>query len=166
MTGTPQVVTAGEIAAAACDFVHALQPGAACRLTDLARLTALGGVGLNLVTVAAGGQAFPHHRHHVEDEWTYVLAGRATVRIGEATHALGPGDFVAFPAGGDAHSVQNASTVEPLVCLMGGLRVAADIVDFPELGMRVTRSGLGVETAEATAFSPFRFNAAKKGKTR
>ncbi|MCL5776472.1 cupin domain-containing protein [Limibaculum sp. FT325] len=157
MSGPGQILRAAQIDAAARDFVHSLQPAAACRITDLSRLAGHRGAGLNMVSVAPGGQAFPHHRHHAEDEWTFVVSGRAAVRLGDETHDLGPGDFVSFPAGGEAHSIRNASDTEPLVCLMGGSIVPADITDFPELGMRVTRSSAGLEVAETTAFGPFSF---------
>lgn len=162
MAEAKHVWTASEAEAVAFDFSHSLRPESSCRMVPLSRLAGLGQVGLNLVTVAPGDQAFPHHRHHAMEEWTYIVAGDALVRIGEDEHALGAGDFVAFPAGGEAHSVRNASDSAPLVCLMGGASVAADLVDFPEFGIRVTRSGAITESAPASAFAPFRFRAAPK----
>lgn len=159
MAGDKQIWTADEAAAAGFDFVHSIQSDARCRIVPLARAAGLGAIGLNHVTVPPGGQAFPHHRHHVEEEWAYVLSGAALVRIGDAEQRLAPGDFVAFPAGGAAHSVRNGSATEELTCLMGGVAVPADLVDFPELGKRIVKSGLCIDVADADAFAPFQFRA-------
>lgn len=160
MTAPKQVWTSAEIRAAGSDFTHSLQSEASCHIVPLSRIGKLDTLGLNLVTVPPGGQAFPLHRHHVEDEWTYVLAGAARVRIGDTEHAMQAGEFVAFPAGGEPHCVHNASAAEPLTCLMGGVTVPADLVDFPELGTRIVKSGLCIDSADATAFTAFQFRAA------
>ena len=42
-----------------------------------------------------GGPAL--HRHHLQDEWFYVLRGEFIVRVGEQTLTLGPGDSAFAP---------------------------------------------------------------------
>ena len=46
---------------------------------------------------AKGGP--PLHRHHIEDEWFYVLEGEYRVRVGDTLHTLHAGDSVLGPRG-------------------------------------------------------------------
>ena len=46
---------------------------------------------------AKGGP--PLHRHHVEDEWFYVLEGEYRVQVGDTLHTLHAGDSVLGPRG-------------------------------------------------------------------
>ncbi len=73
----------------------------------------------------------------------YVLSGRGTAEIGKDEEAIGPGDFLGFPARGPAHHVRNASG-EELIYVHGGdawSRSTIEIVDFPQLGLRRTIVG-------------------------
>jgi len=73
----------------------------------------------------------------------YVLAGRGTAAIGDREEAIGPGDFLGFPARGPAHHVRSAAG-EDLLSLHGGdawSRSTIEIVDFPRLGLRKTFVG-------------------------
>ena len=156
MSAARPVLSADEIAAAGFRFGHPLDEEAEVTMSPLSRLAGLGRAGVNLVRVAPGRTAFPLHRHMVEEEWTYVLSGEAEVTLDDAIHRLGPGAFVAFPAGGPPHQVRNPGDAE-LVCLMGGEHRPFEAVDFPDHGKRVTRTGAGVEIADADAFEPFDF---------
>lgn len=49
------------------------------------------------VYVIPAGQA-DHQSPHDEDEVYYVVQGRATARVGEATHPVTPGTFLFVPA--------------------------------------------------------------------
>ena len=62
------------------------------------------------------GQAQKVHAHAGSDKIYYVLAGRATVRVGEEQEELVAGQAVLAPAGAD-HGVTNASK-EPLTLLV------------------------------------------------
>ena len=137
---------------AAFEFRHPLDPTKGCRMAPLSRMAGLKAVAVNLVTVAPGRQAFPHHVHYAEEEWVFVVSGTAEVRIGDENHALGSGDFAAFPNDGPAHSVRN-SGVGDLVCLMGGQRMDAKVIDFPDLGKRVTWTSNGMSAAPLEAFT-------------
>ena len=151
------VWTAGELADAGFRFRHPLDDEAEAVLTPLSRFTGLQRAGVNLVRVSPGRRAFPAHRHHVEEEWVFVLSGTAAVRIGAEVHPLAPGGFAAFPPGGPAHAVENPSEGEDLVCLMGGENAPADIVDFADAARRLVRASGMLESAPAGAFEPFDF---------
>ena len=51
--------------------------------------------------------AAPVHRHHLEDEYTYVLTGRIGALLGEDEVEAGPGDLV-FKPRGQWHTFWNA----------------------------------------------------------
>ncbi len=59
-------------------------------------------------TFAPGFPGPPPHRHERLVDMFYVLDGVLTVRLGEATHQLGPGSFVCVPAG-VVHTFSNPS---------------------------------------------------------
>ena len=63
----------------------------------------------------------------------YVLSGTGAVTIGECTEAIGPGDFLGFPRGGEAHTVQNTGDA-PLELLVGRQRLEHDVPAYPRLG--------------------------------
>lgn len=157
MSGGKLVWSAEEIAATGFEFGHPLQDDCTVVVHSLSRLTGLDRTGVNLIRVAPDRQAFPLHRHHAEQEWTYVLSGTAEVRLGDETHTVMPGGFVAFPAGGPAHSVRNPSDTEDLVCLTGGESLPSDTVDFPDHGKRILRTVGGAQIADAADFEPFDF---------
>jgi len=83
--------------------------------------------------VPAGGDSTVLHTHDRTDEWILVLSGRATVRAGDERFVVGPDDFLGHPAGGAAH-VMHAE--EELTYLVGGQVDSADIVTYPEAGLR------------------------------
>ena len=55
--------------------------------------------------------AAPMHVHEREDEFSYVLAGRVGVQVGEEVSEAGPGDLVAKPRG-VPHAFWNARDEE------------------------------------------------------
>lgn len=89
--------------------------------------------------VEAGDHSTALHSHDRTDEWVFILSGRARARVGDAVFAVGPGDFLAHPAGGPAHRMDPS---EPLVYLMGGQRDADDVIVYPEAGVRRVRGKL------------------------
>ena len=56
-----------------------------------------GSLSVGLYALAAGGE--DPQQPHAEDEVYYVVAGRATVRVGAAERAVGPGSIVFVGAG-------------------------------------------------------------------
>ncbi|MEM6904984.1 MAG: cupin domain-containing protein [Pseudomonadota bacterium] len=151
MTGAP--LTAEAVDRAAFDFTHPLEPSAGCQIAPISRLAGLERSALNLVRIAPGGQAFPEHLHHNEEEWVYVIGGVGEVLLDGEPHPLGPGSFVAFAPGGPSHAVRNTGADE-MVCLMGSDKAPADVIDFPGLGHRVVRTGQSFEGADMSAFRP------------
>ncbi len=55
-------------------------------------------IGVVEITISPGDEP-PLHVHSRENEWFYVLDGRATFHVGGETHAGGSGAFVALPKG-------------------------------------------------------------------
>ena len=51
-------------------------------------------LGCSLYRVAAGQTAFPHHRHHANDEVIYVLEGKAVYRLNQDWVEVEAGDFM------------------------------------------------------------------------
>jgi uncharacterized cupin superfamily protein len=149
------VWTAEELAATSFRFCHPLDDGAEAVLTPISRIARLERAGVNLVRVPPGRRAFPVHRHHVEEEWVFILSGTAEITLDAAHHRLGPGAFVAFPPGGPAHAVANPSAEDDLVCLAGGENAPGEIVDFPHAGQRIVRGRDLFEIAAADSFGPF-----------
>ncbi|MEM8791814.1 MAG: cupin domain-containing protein [Pseudomonadota bacterium] len=151
MTAPDLIRKADAIADAAFAFRHPLDKSKGCTMTPVSRMVGMTASAVNLVRIAAGEQAFPLHAHHGEEEWTYVISGTGEVILDQERHNLGPGDFVAFPAKGPAHAVVNTGN-EEMVCLMGSDLPATDVIDFPELGKRVTRTADGYEAAPRGSF--------------
>ncbi|MFB2595721.1 cupin domain-containing protein [Paracoccus sp. p4-l81] len=74
---------------------------------------------MHLIEVAPGDATTEHHGHYHEDQCVYVLAREATLCLDEEAHAIGPGDFIAHPKDGAAHSIFNTGA-EVLRCLVIG----------------------------------------------
>jgi uncharacterized cupin superfamily protein len=148
------LLTAEEIREAARVFSHPWNERSRVIGTHLSALTGLQRAGVSLVRIPAGRESFCYHRHHREEEWVYVLAGYGTAEIGESEHAIGPGDFLAFPAGGEAHHLRNTGS-EDLVYLMGGENHEHEIADFPRQGKRMVRLGESIEIFDLEDAEPF-----------
>jgi uncharacterized cupin superfamily protein len=98
--------------------------------------------GLNHITLEPGARGAPPHCHALEEELFIVLQGSGTLRLGDDTHPLGPGDVCARPPStGVAHSI--AAGESGIVYLVYGTREPGDSVYYPETGKVVLR-GLGV----------------------
>ncbi len=148
------VLKAGEQAGAGFRFEHPLgEGGSEIVMTMLSRAAGLKRVGVNLGKVPPGKEAFVYHRHHAEEEWVYILEGKALSDIEGGTDEVGPGDFVAYPAG-VAHTLKNIGEGE-LVYLMGGEQVDVEIADFPRHGKRIIRSGEKTEIVDDDACAVF-----------
>lgn len=134
------VVTADDIAAMpGLAKTHFLNPDARRVNKSLGDLTGLTGLGFHLIEVAPGDETTEYHVHQYEDECVYVLAGRATAIIGGQEHAIGPGDFIGYRKGGEAHSIRNTGTTT-LRCIVVGQRLAHDVTDYPRQAKRLYRN--------------------------
>lgn len=89
-------------------------------------------IGVNLVELAPGRQNCPMHWHLREEEHFYVLSGRCVLRSGADRHAMGPGDYVCFPAGTQvAHAFENPHD-QPCRLLAIGGRDEHEVAVYPE----------------------------------
>lgn len=132
------ILRADDIKAAEDTFHHPWNPDSEISGTHLSALGGLQRTGVSLARVAPGKESFAYHLHHREEEWVYVLAGRATARIDGQEYMLEAGDFVAFPTPSVAHLMSNPGP-EELVYLMGGENRRHDVADFPELDRRMVK---------------------------
>lgn len=119
--------------------VHFLNARAIRQNKSLGDAVGLGHIGVHQIEVAPGDESTAFHMHRYEEECIYVLSGQASLRMGDETYSLGPGDFVGFPRNTVAHGLKNTGDV-PLVCLVMGQRLEHDITEYPELGKRLYRN--------------------------
>jgi uncharacterized cupin superfamily protein len=135
-----RVVRADEVEAQSRPFSHPWNPRSEMRAAWLGAAAGLTRTGLNLLRLPPGGESFTYHAHLHEEEWIYVLSGRAVLDDGDAQHELAAGDFVAFPAPSQAHQLRNPHG-DDVVYLAGGEHAEFDVGDFPRLGKRLVRLG-------------------------
>jgi uncharacterized cupin superfamily protein len=119
--------------------VHFVNPQAVRIDKSLGDAAGLKNLGIHLISIAPGDRSTEYHSHRYEDEAIYVISGYGTAVVGAESYRIGPGDFVGFPSGGAAHETINDS-VEPLVCLVVGQRLAQDVVEYPRAGKRLYRN--------------------------
>ena len=111
-----------------------LNPRSRFRDAWLSRLAGLSRIGLSRARIPPGGESFAYHAHHAEEEWVFIVSGRARARIDGREVDLGPGDFAAFPAPQPAHLLTNPFD-EDCVYLMGGEPGRpTDVIHYPDLG--------------------------------
>ena len=98
----------------------------------LGEATGASGIGASHYEVPPGRTAFPSHYHCANEESMYVLEGEGSLRIGEATIAVGAGDYVTFPVGpAHAHQITNTGT-GPLRYLALSTKHNVDVVGYPD----------------------------------
>jgi uncharacterized cupin superfamily protein len=119
--------------------VHSLNSDAIRLDKSLGDAAGLKNIGIHLISIAPGDKSTEFHSHKYEEEAIYVLSGHGVEVIGNETYKIGPGDFIGFPGGGEAHETTNDGS-EPLVCLVIGQRLAQDVVDYPRKGKRLYRN--------------------------
>jgi len=135
-------------------FIHPLGgDNSEITMSMLGRAVGLKRAGVNLGRVPPGKEAFVYHRHHNEEEWIYILEGRALSDIEEQTEQVGAGDFIGYPAG-VGHNLKNIGNSD-LVYLMGGEQTAVEVADFPRHGKRLVRAGERIEFVDEQAIEPF-----------
>lgn len=122
------------------EFVHPLNPNAVRMTKTLGAPAGLENLGVHIVRVEPGKDTTEYHVHHAEDEFVYILSGNGVVEIGGDSQSVGPGDFIGYPAGGEAHTMHNPGP-QDLVYLVAGERRAQDVVDYPRKGKRLIKSG-------------------------
>lgn len=86
--------------------------------------------GVNLTTLAPGGESALLHRHSKQDEFVYILAGAPTLITESEEIELSPGMCAGFPAQGIAHQLVNRTDAE-IVYLEIGDRRPGDEGSYP-----------------------------------
>lgn len=87
--------------------------------------------GVNLTTLAPGGESALIHSHSRQDELIYILQGNPTLVTESGETVLEPGMCAGFAAQGEAHHVFN-NTDRDVVMLEIGDRSEGDEVRYPE----------------------------------
>ncbi len=80
-----------------------------------------------------GRKSYPFHKHNVTEEALLVISGSAKVRSSMGLTEIGPGDFVLFPPGDDAHQLINDGS-EVLVYFAMSVSKGVDVTDYPDSG--------------------------------
>lgn len=87
--------------------------------------------GVNLTTLAPGAQSSLRHRHHVQDEFVFVLSGELVLHDDEGELVLVAGMCAGFPHGGRAHHLVNRSSASATYLEIGD-RQPGDSADYPD----------------------------------
>ncbi len=148
------VLSAGEIEDRRKVFSHPWNERSHVDGVHLSGAAGLERSGVSVVVVAPGKESFVYHSHDFEEEWIYILEGRAQMRIDERETLLSAGDFVAFPTPSVAHHLTNPYD-EPVRYLMGGECREVEIAHFPDLGRRLIRQGSKVDVIREDAIEDF-----------
>ncbi|MBI3507176.1 MAG: cupin domain-containing protein [Proteobacteria bacterium] len=96
----------------------------------LGDLFGLKNFGVNMTTLAPGGESALLHRHSKQDEFVFVVSGSPTLVTDRGDVQLHAGMCAGFPAGGCAHQLVNRTTGE-VVYLEIGDRLPGDGVEYP-----------------------------------
>jgi uncharacterized cupin superfamily protein len=89
--------------------------------------------GVNYTMLEPGAYSALRHWHEGEDEFIFVLEGELTLIDDNGRHALGPGNFCAFPAGeSNAHHIANLGADTGAFFEIGSRRPGQDIVHYPD----------------------------------
>lgn len=126
---------AAEIAPTARPFTQQLNPNSLFRAAALSRLAGMERAHVSLVRLPPGKDSFAYHAHMLEEEWIYIISGRAIAEIDGKESEVGPGDFMGFAAPGAPHLLKNRFE-EECVYLMGGEDKPIDVVSYPDLNKR------------------------------
>ncbi|MDP1900948.1 MAG: cupin domain-containing protein [Rubrivivax sp.] len=92
-------------------------------------------LGYNITAVAPGRAAYPFHSHRVNEEMFFILQGQGEIRLGNQTHRIRVGDFIACPAGGPdtAHRITNTGLDELRYLAVSTAR-SPEICEYPDSG--------------------------------
>jgi len=147
------IVRAADIAAHSQEFSHPWNPNSEMHGMQLARSVGLKRTGVNFIRVPAGKESYVYHSHQHEEEWIFVLSGRAVALIDDAEYEVNAGDFIGFPAPSVAHLLRNPGPAD-LVYLSGGENREFEIAEFPKLGKRMVRTGKQVDVYDIADAKP------------
>jgi uncharacterized cupin superfamily protein len=126
---------AAEIAPTARPYTQKLNPNSLFRAAGLSRLAGMERAHVSLVRLPPGKDSFAYHAHMYEEEWIYILSGRAIAEIDGKSVEVGPGDFMGFATPSVPHLLRNTFE-EECSYLMGGEDKPIEVVTYPETGKR------------------------------
>ncbi|MBA3241452.1 MAG: cupin domain-containing protein [Acidobacteria bacterium] len=86
--------------------------------------------GVNLVTLEPGAASALFHRHSLQDEFIFVIAGEVTLIHDAGETIMRAGDCVGFPHQGTAHCFVNHSNAAASYLEVGD-RVRGDSATYP-----------------------------------
>lgn len=111
------------------------------RTLQLGRAGGLTQFGVNITILPPGGRSSLRHWHLHEDEFVMVLEGQLTLVTDSGSHAMGPGDCAAFPAGRpEGHTMVNLSDAEGRF-LVVGTRAPREVCTYTDVDLRVEIEG-------------------------
>jgi uncharacterized cupin superfamily protein len=92
-------------------------------------------LGYNITVVPPGKRAFPLHNHRVNEEMFFILDGSGEARIGDQTHPIRKGDFIACPPGGPETAHQFINTGDSELRYLGvSTEETPEIAEYPDSG--------------------------------
>ena len=129
----PNLIRAAEIQALPEEpHVHQFNDRAVRMTRTLGTAVGLARIGIHLIRLAPGHDSTQFHSHSADEEFIYILEGRAIAEIGDQEYEVGPGDFIGLPVPSPAHNLRN-SFAEDCHYLVGGERNPLDVVDYPRI---------------------------------
>ena len=134
-------------------FSHPWNPRSEISGATLGRMTGLKRIGVSIARLRPGKESFVYHSHEFEEEWLYILSGKATALIDGQEYAVGAGDFMGFPTPSVAHHLVNTGS-EDLLYLMGGENREVEVSDFPRLNKRMLRVRNDIQVYDLGAARP------------
>ncbi|HVV27871.1 MAG TPA: cupin domain-containing protein [Rhizomicrobium sp.] len=123
------------------------------RKAVMGKTLGLEGMGCSFHVVPPGKRAYPFHRHHVLDEFFFIVSGSGEYRVGERRLPLRMGDCIGAPAGGEAHQIINNGD-EELRYLALSTMGSADILEYPDSG-KIALGG-GIQNADFSTNTIFK----------
>jgi uncharacterized cupin superfamily protein len=89
----PHILRKTAVMKAQGTFSHPWNAASQIMGTQLGRLAGLTRTGVSLARIAPGKESFAYHLHHTEEEWIYILSGKAVAIIDGQEYPLEAGDF-------------------------------------------------------------------------
>lgn len=119
-------------------FQHPLNENSEILGHQLSRRVGLKRAAVNWMRVPPGKESFVYHSHQSEEEWVYILSGRAVVEIEDQEYEVAAGDFIGFPTPSVAHHLRNPFD-EDVSYLCGGEQLELEVSEYPRHGLRLIR---------------------------
>ena len=112
--------------------VHQFNSNAVRLTRTLGELVGLQRIGVHIVRLEPGRESTQFHYHDADEEFLYILEGRAIAEIGDDRFEVAAGDFMGFATPSLPHTLINTFDAD-LVYLMVGERNPNDIVHYPKI---------------------------------